>query len=249
VDFVLSDETNPTLPAPENLVAVAWTTPFEETRSPSQAAGLEAVKRMFDARRATRLASSRVSPLGNHVEVDLYWDPLPGQYYDALLGFGIYRALTAQGPSTAIDFLRDPNAAFFADIDDSLLSNRAYYYEITALNTSYPDFQNSESAFSNRYGLITLGDLELLTETQSPLRFRWLPATGAEEYMVFLFDEFPSIGVTAIWDNSATPTTGTSYTYDGPPLQSGARYYYVVIALANGSDSRSLSWIADFVAN
>jgi hypothetical protein len=208
--------------------------------------GIEAVKQMLDPRRG--LARTRTTALGNHVEVDLYWDPLPSQYYTALLGFGVYRANSAVGAAFAIDFLRDPNALFFADIDDGLIEDQTYYYEITALNTSYPGTANSESNPSNRYGVLTLGDLELLSTTAGPT-FNWIPAIGAEEYVVYLFDEYPRIGESPIWSNESSPTTGSSVTYSGPALTSGQRYYFVVLGTANGGDSRTLSLIADFIAN
>ncbi len=249
IDFVLEFETNPSIPAPQNLEATAWTTPFEPTRSPAQNQAYEALKRMLDPRRAERIATSRTTVGGNHVEVDLFWDEIPSQYYHALLGFGIYRALSQGGPASAVDFLRDPNATFFADVDDDLRPFQAYYYEVTSLNTSYPDTPNSESPPSNRYGVVPLDDLVLLPELQNPLVFRWLGGSGATQYAVYLFDEYPRIAVTSIWNTESTPTSGTSQLYTGPPLQSGRRYYYVVLGSANGGDARTLSRIVEFVAN
>lgn len=248
LNLILDDETNPTLPAPQNVVAVAWTTPFEATRAPNKAAAFEAIKRLIDPRRAQR-HSGRDTPAGNHVEVDVYWGWAATQFDDALLGFGIYRATSALGPATAVDFVNDPNALFFADIDQGLFVNQVYYYEVTALNTSYPDFPNSESPPSNRFDVLTLGDLFLLGTTNGPLTFHWQAAQNADEYSVFLFDELPSIGVNAFWDTGLSPTTGTSQVYTGPVLQSGHRYFYIVLGTANLGDSRTLSAIGEFVAN
>jgi len=247
MNFVLGDGGNPALPAPTNLEAVAWTSPFEITRGNArQQAGLDAVKSLIDPRR--KRTQGRTTVNGNQVEVDLYWDPYTSNFSN-LLGFGIYQATTPSGASTAIDFMRDPYAAFFMDLDDSLREDRTYYYEITALNTQYPDTFNSESNFSNRYGVKTLGDLFLNSITQGPLTFRWQAALGATTYVVYLFDEFPGIGRTSIWNNESSPTAGTSLVYSGPSLISGHRYYYVVLGLANGDDSRTISLIDDFVAN
>lgn len=249
VNFMLDDESNPAIPAPDNLSAVAWTTPFEQTRGPSERAALEAVKKLIDPRYARIHADGRSSTLGNHIEVDLYWDELPSQYYGSLLGYGIYRATTAQGASVGIDFLLDPLTLFYSDVDDVLRPGRAYYYEITALNTSYPDTGNSESDFSDRYGVMALDDMRLLPPTFGPLTFHWLPVSGADGYEVYLFDEYPGIGVDVFWDNSGSPTAGTSLVYTGPALTPLRRYYYVVLGTANGSDSRTLSVIGEFVAN
>src|SRR3990172_4283166 len=77
VDFMLGDESNPLIPAPENLSAVAWTTPFEVSRSPRDKPAYDAIKKLIDPRYGRRPGGTRVSTLGNHVEVDLYWDELP----------------------------------------------------------------------------------------------------------------------------------------------------------------------------
>lgn len=249
-NFVLSDESNTTLPAPANLEAVAWTTPSQITRDVNQRNAIRAVQNMLDPRRAQRQgASSRTTPAGNWIEVDLYWDPLPGQFYSAQLGFGIYRATSQVGASTAIDFLRDPNATFYADLSSELRENRVYYYEVTAMNTTYPDSNNAESDFSNRFGVLTLGDLRLRSVTlNNPVRFNWDAAVAAEEYIVYVFDEFPGIGTTSIWNNAGSPTASTSLNYGGGSLQSGRRYYYIVMGVADNNQSRTLSPIGDFIA-
>lgn len=245
MDFTLGDGSNPSMPEPENLFAIAWTTPAEISRDAELRAGLNAIKDMIEPRRKT--LSSRTTVNGNNVEVNLFWDPY-NDNYESLLGFGVYRATTANGASAAIDFVREPSAFFFQDLDDGLRENRNYYYEITALNVQYPDTFDSESDFSNRYGVETLADLILLNEILSPLTFRWQGGV-ADEYAVYLFEDYPGIGVNSIWSTESNPTNGNSQLYTGPPLVSGRRYYYVVLGLANGGDSRTLSFIADFVAN
>lgn len=245
-DFILSEGSNPLLPAPQNLFAIAWTSPAEATRARSTGV-FENIKRLAEpVRYGQRKAGSRLSVGGNPIEVDLGWDTITNP---SLLGYGIYRARTANGASTAIDFLRDPFAAFFQDMDADLKEVTNYYYEITALNTQYPDTNNSESDFSNRYGVQTLGDMELKPVSQAPLTFRWFPASGAETYAVYLFDEYPSLGVDPIWDNSANRTALNQYVYNGPALQSGRRYYYIVLGVANSNDSRTISIVEDFVKN
>ncbi|MBX3119850.1 MAG: carboxypeptidase regulatory-like domain-containing protein [Fimbriimonadaceae bacterium] len=248
-DFTVKDSTNPVMPAPENLVAVAWTSPKEITRDSEVNRTYEYIKRMIDPRRGNRPASGRDTILGNNVEVDLYWDPLPGSYDDNLLGFGIYRATTSGGVSTAVDFLRDPITIFYSDVSAELIEGRNYYYEITSLGTNFPDTFNSESNFSNRYGVHTLGDMVLRSPLFGPLTFRWDACLDAEEYKVFLFDKYPSIGISSIWNTNSTPTAGLSQVYTGPSLQAGKTYYYIVLAEANGGDSKSLSAIGSFVAN
>lgn len=244
VNFTLNDGTNPALGAPQNLEAVIWTSPFEMTRGTTSREAVEAVKRLFDPRHP-RAVQTRDSNGGSPIETDLYWDPVVS---DSLLGYGIYRGTSAFGSVAAIDFLRDPLTAFFADSDDRLQEGIAYYYEITALGTLYPNAPGSESAPSNRYGVTPLGDLRLLSVGAGP-RFQWQPANRATSYIVYLFDRYPGLDVDPIWSNENTRTTNTFADYTGPSLQFGRRYYYVVLGLANNDDSRTISEIGDFIAN
>jgi hypothetical protein len=249
-NFVLGSPSNPLLPAPRNLEAIAWTSPAEATRTNKTADAYEAIKNMIDPRRAKAGLKSKAgvgkTVNGNLIEVDLYWDTINSS---SLLGYGIYRGTQAQGQTRAIDFVRDPAAYFFADADESLRQQQNYYYEITALNVRYPDTENSESDFSNRYGVRTLGDLFLGPVRQSPLTFTWQAAPGAERYIVYVFDRYPGVGVGSIWDNANAPTQGTQLVYGGPPLPRGQRHYYIVLGVANNNDSRTISRIGEFVPN
>lgn len=250
-DFVLSEGTDPFLPAPQNLFAIAWTTPFENTESRVALSGVkENLSRIIDKGRKSLIKKTarvpKMSSGGNNIEVDLGWDAVNS---NALLGYGIYRGRTSTGALTAIDFLRDPYAVFFQDLDDDIVQNVNYYYEVTALNTQYPDTNNSESNPSNRYGVFTLGDLNLRSISQTPLTFRWQAAAGAQEYAVFLFDQYPSLGVDSIWDTFATPTAALQQAYTGANLQSGRTYYYLVLGLANNDESRTLSAVGSFTKN
>lgn len=251
VDFILGDAADPLLAAPTNLTAVAWTSKYIPTTTRTAYLGVkENIARLLDGNRRQpkiRVGSKPKFTLGgNHVEVDLTWD-----YVDdtALLGYGVYRARSAFGASTAIDFLRDPFAWFYQDLDDDLIEGSNYYYEITALTSQYPDTANSESNPSARYGVATLGDMNLMPIRQTPLTFRWEAATGAESYIVYLFDRYPSLGVDPIWSNSGTPTTNLELPYTGGALQSGRQYFYLVLGVANNFDSRTISEVDDFVKN
>ncbi len=244
VNLTLDDGTNPALPAPQNLSAVVWTSPREDSRSPADRAALEAVKRLFDPRHAR--ASSRTSDGGNHIETDLYWDPVSST---SLLGFGVYRGTSPAGAVAPIDFLRDPNATFFADLDERLVQGPAYYYEVTSLGTLYPDTPGSESVPSDRYGVTALGDLGLRSPTGFTPRFQWFAATDATSYVVFVFDRYPGLDVESIWNNVSARTSNTFLDYGGPALTTGRRYYYVVLGLANGDDSRTISRVGEFIAN
>jgi hypothetical protein len=190
---------------------------------------------------------------GNWVETDLYWDPIQN---DSLLGYGIYRGTSANGQTKAIEFLRDPLAGFFADADPGLRQGQPYFYEITALNVNFPDTFNSESDFSDRFGIQPLGDCVLRNPSSgNPVTFNWNATSGAQEYTVYVFDLYPDFGVDPIWprndaERPAATTTGTSLNYAGPALGHGT-YYYIVLAqdYRNGNDARSISRIGSFAVN
>jgi len=253
-DFLLSNPRDVGFNPPNDLSAVAWTSPREVTRSPQVARTHEAIKQMLDPRRAERAKTRRplVTALGNWIEVDLYWSPIVN---DSLLGYGIYRGVEAQGQTRGIEFLRDPLAGFFADQDQDLREGRAYFYEITALNVLYPDTFNSESDFSNRFGVRPIGDVTVRSVSKNPLRFNWNVASGAERYIVYVYDRLPDFGVSPLWpvtqaEFDAATTTGTSLTYTGPNLGSGTKYYFVVaLDSRDGNDAVSVSPVISFQAN
>jgi hypothetical protein len=244
VNFILGNASDTLLAAPTNLEAWAWTTPKEVTRSPGASAAYEAIKNMVEPRRATRKKTTRSTIYGNYVEFDLYWDWIDS---NKLLGYGIYRALGAVGTTVAVDYLRDPLASYYGDLDEGLIENQTYSYQITALNTHFPDGMNDESAKSDRVTAIALGDMDLLGVLQGPLTFEWYAVTGANTYTVYLYDRYPSVeSITPVWTSVAT--SATHYDYDGPILTPGHTYYYFVIG-GNGANSRTISVIDSFTAN
>lgn len=246
--FTLGNPTNVNLPAPTNLEASAWTSPNEISRSPKAQQAIEAFKTMVDPRRAKSQARTRDSYYGNWIEVDLYWTPVSS---NNLLGYGIYRAQGATATTSAIDYLRDPLAEYYSDLDSKLIDLQTYSYQVTALNTlyGYTGYSGTESAKSERAVVDTLSDLDLMPVTQSPLTFNWYDGSGADSYKVYLFSQYPSFGIDWIW--SSSDVTGTSAAYSGPALISGKRYYYIVLGTksAKGSISRTVSNVGEFVKN
>lgn len=240
-DFTLNQVSGvANLPAPSNVSAVAWTSPDDSTRSIDSASAYEAIKREYDAKRSSRTAITRLTPSGEIIEVDLTWDPV---YSSVLLGYGIYRAQGSGGTLLSDDFLRDPLAEFYADTDLALNENTTYSYAVTSVNSD-----QQESGFSNRAVVTTLGPITALNPLFGPLRFRWDDFSAADNFIVYLFDQNPKVGVSSIWNNEGSPTTNTSLTYSGPSLIFGHTYYYVVLGLANGNTSRTISRVVSFTA-
>lgn len=251
-DFALGDPSDPLLAPPGSPFAIAWTTPSEPVSrgvGKPNAQAYEAIKQRMDPTRAQRIQRrGDNTSLGNPIEIDLLWNP-PSANREYLLGYGVYRATSSGGASVPIDFLRDPETYFYADMAQELLENQTYWYEMTSLNVNYPTTGNSESNFSSRVSAETLGDLELLPVQQNPLTFNWTGTSGATTYFVYLFDEPPTIGTVEIYRN-AVATPATSHVYPNtPPLVSGQRYYYMVVGLANADTSRTISRLGEFVAN
>ncbi|MCH8273635.1 MAG: carboxypeptidase regulatory-like domain-containing protein [Armatimonadetes bacterium] len=242
VNFRLRASTNQPQGPPGNLTAIAWTSPVEPNRSREQAMAYERIKRIFDENRARRPASSRGGPGLVHLEIDLEWDFV---FYEELLGYGIYRG-TSPANLQPLDVLRDPLASFYSDISDELLPNVRYYYEVTLLNTSFPEVGGSESLPSLIASAVPLDDLTLFDPSLFPLTFFWMPVLNTDEYLVFLFSYYPDFQAVPIWTSPTTP--GTSIPYTGPSLVPGERYYYVVLGLGFGGDSRTISKIDNFIA-
>jgi hypothetical protein len=239
LDFTLRDSNNPLLPAPAGLQATAWTSPLEVTRSREQRTGIEAIKRMIKPSRRSAPAT-RTTPNGWPIEVELEWDALD---INALLGFGIYRGSSLE-LLNGIDLLRDPLASFFADNSSGLSQDTTYFYAITALNTDFADVGgDGESAFSNGVSAETLGALENPAFSDVLDEFSWRAASGAEEYLVYIFDNFPTVNDSLRFTSPAV--SGTAYRYSGPALAPG-RYWFVVVGFANSRASVSISPIADF---
>jgi hypothetical protein len=238
-DFTLYGTSDTNLAAPQNLSATAYTAPTEATRSRQLDGAYEAVKRVLDPSRATRkvATATRVTSGGNEIEVDLTWDALPAQ---SLLGYGIYRGRNGQQP-VGIDFLRDPLAEIYSDIDPDLVEGATYDYQIAGLGTDYDDQSGAGiGRLSDVASVQPLGDLTLRepSANRNPT-FRWNAASGARDYTVLVYAKYPSINE-AYLNAEVTYTTDTSWTWNGSPLQSGRTYYYIVIGRsANGDFSFS----------
>lgn len=246
LNFSLSNNGDPLLPAPANLIATAWTSPLEITRGPSQSRAYAAVKKLIDPR-YKESATSRTTATGRPVEVQLFWDKFDSLQ---LLGYGIWRKRSSDD-WVDIDFLRDPLAETYTDSYTDLRDGVQFSYSVSANNTNYPNTTNSESDFSSVVAVTPIGDMITLTPQivgGNTVRFRWNALSGAANYTVYVFEEYPDYGVTSYDNNFANPATGTSWNYNLTPLSSGHTYYYIVMAANSDDSARSLSTIGSFVA-
>ncbi|MBL8047117.1 MAG: carboxypeptidase regulatory-like domain-containing protein [Chthonomonas sp.] len=246
--FVLGDAGFPVLPAPTGLTTLAWTSQ-PASRDARHNAAMTQVKSLFDPGYATRRAAkTRLTNSAAPIEVEVEWTPLQGNNF---LGYGIYRG---EGSGTIVgrDYWREPLGGAYIDGDVNLRPGRTYNYQITALGTSYPEDPDAEGPRSSVVSAETLDDLFLTapnfgTAPNSSIQFRWQAGSGAESYVVYLFDEYPGPGVQSIWNNASSPTTSNVLNYSGSALAINNTYYYVVLGLANSQRSRTISAVDSFV--
>ncbi len=248
-NFVLLDRGSPTLPQVTGLSTTTWVSPtlFALRGGEDYASAYENIKRIWSPERAA-IMSGRVTNTGRPIEVELNWNRLVG---DDFYGYGIYRGF-GNGTITDYDFYREPLAGTFIDGDTGLAANQLYRYQISALSTGFPNSIGSEGPRSAIVEARTLNDLNATVQsTADLLRFNWNGNSGGNSFVVYIFDRFPSVGVSSIYNNQNFPATGTSFSYNivsNPgSLVGGQTYYYLVLGLANGNASRTLSNIGTFV--
>ncbi len=226
--------------APTNISAQAWTMPKNLTRDKQTSDAYRAIKQYLNPK-ATRIkaSTSRETPFGNLVEVDVYWD---AKLETHKLGFGIYRS-TNGGSFTDVAFLRDPLADFMVYSGPDLTSNVNYTFGVTAIDTLF-DGVDGESAMSDTVTVNPLDDLRSVSVSggANPT-FNWTAAGGAATYQVFVYSELPTIGVTPLATSPAV--TGTTWTMAGG-VTSGRTYWYVVIG-SNTFGDKTVSQISTFV--
>lgn len=248
LSYTIAPASTTTLQPPTNVSAVAYTSPGEPT-TPKLRGAMEAVKNIMNpGRRHFSLAKTRkakatpgISNGSSPVEIDVFWTPISNA---SLLGYGVYSSIGGQ-PLTNIDFLSDPQGSVYEDMFAGLSTGVTYNYAVTTISTGFTG-STGESALSSTVAVTPTGPLALGTVT--PLTnptFTWSAASGASKYAILLFNQYPDIGVTDIFDNVANPVSGTSFTYSGAPLTSGQTYYFIVVGYGN-LGGQSISPVGQF---
>lgn len=249
-NLVLGTASNPTLAAPTNLDAIAYTTPGQDTFrtagvTTSQASrAMEAIKQRIDPTRAARLAkrpASRDTTLGRPIEVDLFWDEygIVDTY-----GFGIYRRALPSVDDTST-FLHDPLAAYYADGDAVLVPGVQYSYGITAISSSFDEASGvGQSPLSSRITVTPLDDLILAPTSDQTVA--WITVPGAGKYKVYVYSSYPDVGILPIETSSDLSGAATSYTISAS-LTAGHRYYFVVVGTRTDNSANALSIVNSFV--
>ncbi len=262
------------IPAPQNPAAQAWTIADTVTRSPGgRPAYLQWLQRVYRQRRGLPLAprtgdpvstsAGRATPAGSVIEVDLFWDY---RSWDDLFGYAVKRG-TSSPPSATTAVLRDPLASSFFDVDPVLTPDTVYYYTVHCLDTvAFP----SRGIVGPASDVVSANPLQPILATApaqgdavtgDPI-FRWTGVYGAATYQVVVWDRFPDLqnpddphGAVPLWPAdfnnpgaSKVQAPQTSLQYQGPYLQAGRTYYWVVVAADSGEYALSVSRIMRFVA-
>ncbi|MDR3690383.1 MAG: carboxypeptidase regulatory-like domain-containing protein [Fimbriimonas sp.] len=243
VNYSLPPASNTTLGPPTNVNAIAYTSPGEATTNLRMQRAISAIKNLSTPGRLVKhmAIGKRTTSYGGTVEIDVSWTPISNT---SLLGYGIYQAVGNQ-KLVNVDLLRDPLASVYEDMYGGLVSGQTYTYAVTTVSTGATN-TSGESGYSNLTAVTPLGPLSIgnvVTSTQPT--FSWSQASGAANYALMLFSQYPDIGVTDIFDNLNNPVTGTSYTYSGTSLKSGQTYYYVLVGFSSAG-SQSISPVGQF---
>jgi hypothetical protein len=245
INFSLGPNSDPLLPALTNLNVTAWTSPAELTRDPQASHAMDNIKRFIDPRYKKPAAKGRLTGQGNPVEVQLFWDRFDSQQ---ILGYAVWRQRSSD-PYKSIDFLRDPLAESYQDSDINLIDGVNYHYFVNAANTNYPDTTNSLSNDSGAVSVTPLSDLNAsVSIAGGNVTFHWNAVTNAANYTTYVFDVYPGIMVSSYDNNFNNPSTGTQFTYNLKPLQSGHLYYYLILGNNSDGSAKTLSPIGSFTA-
>jgi hypothetical protein len=243
VDLILGTPASPSLTAPQSFSAVTWVSPYPgrstEGSSALEWARVNAFPKELSS--SFRPVQSRSIRDDIAVEAVLTWDE---QRFADHQGWAIYRA-TGGGSLQGLEFNADPLSAFFQDV--GLNTATQYRYAATTLSSNYP--ANPGQTESPLSAVQTVSTLERLSLNSVPSgtttpTFSWPGGSRAAEFVVYVFDRKPIIGVTEIWRSSFTG--GSSISYSGPSLVRGRRYYAFVLGLANSRTSRTISEIEEF---
>lgn len=247
INFTLGNPTNPTLSAPANVFVSAFTAPAEASRDRMQSSAVEALKNLIEPNRTKKhkVVIGRGPTPDNDISVEVYWDPMSGV---DILGFGISRFINSSD-WVDLDFARDPYAELFVDSDVNLVPGNTYGYSVRTLSTSYDGNGNGESGFGNVASVVPLGKMSVGVISGPGPTINWFPVSGATQYAVYIFDRYPTLGVSSIYNNFNSPSTGTSFTYPGAPvLSSGRTYYLMVLGLNADASAKTISRVETFVA-
>jgi hypothetical protein len=173
---------------------------------------------------------------GGIVENDLMWPGLTSAVGTAVLGFNVYRAATLDGSYALIGSAGDPYWNTFSDNDPALTLAPVYYTV-----TSY----GANGTTSAPRGKIEAVPMPMISGTSmsapvknndtndtSSVTVQWSPETGAQDYIVLLYNQEPTVNATPYAPAPHDNLTLTSFQF--PQLPPGT-YWWAVSAYNSSS--------------
>jgi uncharacterized protein (DUF2141 family) len=244
-DLTMAAAEGALLPAPSDVFAQAITFPTAAgpsspaylavrqelaERSLARSRGADPRSRRLEMLRARARTSSRALA-NSFIEVDVLWaGPTPSEAPE-LAGYRVYRATQPQGAYSMVIESENPLAFYGTDLSPELDVGVGYYYTVRSYSTT--DFQSSPST---PVSATPLGQIALSAPADgaggrpTTVTLSWQALTGAQTYWVFVYEQAPDVGVNP---TVVQLVTAPETSYQLSSLQSGHRYYWVVIAVNN----------------
>lgn len=171
------------------------------------------------------------------VQMNLFFD---NNEPNSLSGFRVYNS-PDNDSLQPYDFLQDPLADVYTDLDPFYVAGRQYNFAVSAINTD-----GAETGLSNTSSVVPLDALGLdgpaINQTVSnPVAVTWRRISNATTYVVFVYDSFPSVDANY---NQYTAADGASSL--ALPSLSAGDYYTVVAGVTNDGSAVSVSPITKF---
>jgi hypothetical protein len=266
-NFQLSQSFNGSVPTPTNVLAASLTQPSSvltpsiasHARTSAATSSSDIPTSVYDTIRkvmspkyaqwsANRHLASGSTRLKSHVggfsnyaiEADVFFSE------SQISNVAGYRIYNSEGSQTvqAYDFLQDPQASLYVDLDPFYVPDTQFNFAVSAINTD-----NTESGISNTASFDPL-ELEVVTSpvqgqvVHNPLSVSWQSVQGATQYGVFIYNTYPSIGSTPVVQ--ATGLSASTTTYFLTTTLAPGNYWAIVSAADTNSIDVSVSQIVEF---
>lgn len=210
---------------------------LRRTLSPAYARRAASAHASAATAQTTRKAHA-TSAFGDYaVQMDLFFD---NNEPNSISGFRVYNS---QGSSQLqpYDFLQDPLADSYSDLDPFYVANQQYNFAVSAINTDGAETDLSNASSVVPLDLLRLNRPGINQSVGNPVNVSWNPINGASAYTVFLYDSFPSVDA----NFTQFPASNGASSLTLPNLNRGD-YYVIVAGLTADGSAISVTPITKF---